>query len=424
MKALNAIHYPVFGGPHNEILRSGALLGRYGWEQLTLLPDEPGSGVERLRAAGLEVAQLHLHRLRAKGDPRLHLGLACKFVPEIQQIRRLIRELEVDLVRVMGLINPHAGIAARLEGKPVVWQIVDTRSPPALRRATTAVARHLADALLFDGQRVADLHGAHRFQQPWFTYFPPVDTRLFRPDPERASRTRQTLGVPADARVVGSVSNLNPQKGPEYLIRAAGRILAEIDNVWLLVVGASYPSHRALLRRLEAEMVRSHLPRERVIFTGGVSEPQHYYPAMDVKLVTSPPRSEGTTTTVPEALSCGVPVVATDVGAVSEVIDEGQTGFVVPALDPQALAAATLHLLRDEGRRRAMSELARRAAVERFDVNSYVHTVAQGFEAALSHHTERSVREPVGSMRSRSVRTPSDAAESASASRDGQGSRK
>lgn len=393
MKVLNIIHYPVFGGPHNEVLRSAAQLGRRGWESITVLPDEPGGAAERLRGAGLEVVQIPLHRLRAKADPRLHLGLALTFAPEVFRIQQLIRRLDADLVRVMGLVNPHGGLASRMAGRPVVWQIVDTGLPPLVGQVATSIARGLADAFLFDGQALADLHdAARRFSQPWFTYVPPVDTTLFSPSPERGLHTRLALGIPSDAYVVGTVANLNPQKGIEYFIEAAARIHSRVDNVWFLVVGATYATHRAYLARLKAQIAESVLPPERVIFTDAVPDPERYYAAMDVKLITSRPRSEGTTTTAMEAFACGVPVIATDVGAVPEVIEVGRTGLVVPPLDAQAIAEATVALLTEEGRRSAMSECARRSAVERFGVEKYCDIVVEACEAARDHHAARQKR--------------------------------
>src|SRR4051794_29039206 len=103
MRVLNVIHYPVFGGQHNEVLRSAALMADRGWESVTLMPDEPGSGAWRLRSAGVDVIEAPLHRLRASRDPRLHFGFVLKFLPETQHIRHLIRALGIDLVRVIGL---------------------------------------------------------------------------------------------------------------------------------------------------------------------------------------------------------------------------------------------------------------------------------------------------------------------------------
>ena len=100
----------------------------------------------------------------------------------------------------------------------------------------------------------------------------------------------------------------------------------------------------------------------------------------------SVPNSEGVPTVILEAMACGVPVVATDVGAVAEVVDDGVTGFVVPPLRPQALADATLRLLGDPDLRARMSLAAREQAVARFDVEVCADTHVRAFEAAIAYH--------------------------------------
>jgi glycosyltransferase involved in cell wall biosynthesis len=104
---------------------------------------------------------------------------------------------------------------------------------------------------------------------------------------------------------------------------------------------------------------------------------------MDVKLVTSVPRSEGTTTTAIEAMACGVPVIATDVGAVGEVVQDGVTGYLVTPNDPAAIAAKSLALLRDSGLRRDMGNAGRERAVKHFDIATCVGAHIEAFELAF-----------------------------------------
>ncbi len=73
---LFVIHYPVFGGPHNQALRLAGPLAASGWETVVLLPDEPGNSADRLRDAGIEVVTAPLSRIRATADVRRHLQMA------------------------------------------------------------------------------------------------------------------------------------------------------------------------------------------------------------------------------------------------------------------------------------------------------------------------------------------------------------
>jgi glycosyltransferase involved in cell wall biosynthesis len=383
VNALIVIHYPVFGGPHNQVLRLKAALAERGWDSLVVLPAEPGNAADRLRLAGVAVDQIPLHRLRARLDPRLHLRYIAGFAPEVGRIRRLIRMRRIDLVVVGGLVNPHAAVAAHLERVPVVWQVLDMSTPAPLWGLLRPLVRRLAHALMFDGQALLDHYvGSAAGFPPSFVFYPPVDTERFRPSGEFRRRSREALGVPGDAPVVGMVANLNPEKGIEYFIRAAALIYRQCPDAWFLVVGAKYATHETYFARLQLEMRESGVPLERFVLAGERPDVEYLYPAMDVKLITS--IREGTTTTAMEAMACGLPVVATDVGAVHEVVEQGSTGFLVAPRNPESIAEATLRLLANDGLRQAMGEAARQQAVSRFDVRRCADTFVRAYETALA----------------------------------------
>ena len=165
-RCLFVIHYPVFGGPHNQALRLAPTLRSLGWETIVLIPDQPGNAAERLRAADIPTLEASLGRLRASADPRHHLRFVSGFPHEVRLIRSLIRELQIDLVLLGGLVNPHGAIAGRLEGVPIVWQILDTLPPRALRRGLMPLVTRLPSL-------------AYRAMQNWFvrsTWHQPMTT--------------------------------------------------------------------------------------------------------------------------------------------------------------------------------------------------------------------------------------------------------
>lgn len=163
-----------------------------------------------------------------------------------------------------------------------------------------------------------------------------VDPELFRPEPRGAARER--LGLPG-GRLAACVGNLVPEKGFALAIEALGGL----DGFSLVIVGEG-PSRSdllALARRLGVE--------ERVFFRP--SMPQHdlrgLYSSADVLLLTS--TREGWPNVVLEALACGTPVVAVDVGAVGEMLTDPRVGRIVSARDPLLLAAAVSELLASAG---------------------------------------------------------------------------
>ena len=139
---------------------------------------------------------------------------------------------------------------------------------------------------------------------------------------------RTVLGLPPQARVIGTVGRLEPVKGHDVLIRALGRLPAD---VCLAVIGDG--SRREELARLVEQLGLS----DRVRFAGHRDDVARLYPAFDVFCL--PSRREGVPLAVIEAQASGVPVVATEVGSVRDALCP-ETARLVPSEDPAALAQA------------------------------------------------------------------------------------
>jgi glycosyltransferase involved in cell wall biosynthesis len=351
------------------------------------IPDEPGTAASRLRTSGLEVEELPLGRVRASLDPRLQLRFLRTFIPGVRALQWAIERHDADVVQVGGLVNPHAAFAARRAGTALVWQVVDARSPRLVRGAAMALVRRYADAVMFNGEALIDVHGGREsLRLPTFVYLPPVDVDRFIPSREGASRVRRQLGIPPEALVVGTVSNIVPMKGVETFVDAAADIAAVRPEVRFIVAGATLEAHRAYSDRIRNRAADLDLPHP-VVFAGDRADIESWYAAMDVHV--TPSWSEGTTTTALEAQSCGVPVVATRVGALHEVVEDGVTGLLVPPEHAGALAAAVLGLLNDPARRASMGRAGRATALERFGTETSADVHAQAYEAALAHAAGR-----------------------------------
>jgi glycosyltransferase involved in cell wall biosynthesis len=311
------------------------------------------------------------------------------FVPSVRRLEQAIEATGADVVQIGGLVNPHAAFAARRRGAAVVWQIVDSRAPAPLRRAAMPFVRRLADAVMFDGEALIELHGGREsLPMPAFVYFPPVDTGRFVPSVEHRCAVREPLGIPLDAPVVGTISSLNPMKGLEHFLDAAARVAASRPETRFVVVGGAPQSHLDYRERLWQRADELALSNS-VVFAGEQDDVERWYPSFDVHVISSLPRSEGTTTTAMEAQACGVPVVATRVAAVAEVVDDGVTGLLVQPEQPRVLAEAVLRLLGDEALRARMGVAGREAALERFDAERVADVYVQAYEAALAHAATR-----------------------------------
>jgi glycosyltransferase involved in cell wall biosynthesis len=397
LRFLFVIHYPIFGGVHNQALRLDAALARRGWDGIVLLPEERGNAADRLKSAGVEVVQMPLQRLRALPDPWLQLRFGLGLFREVARIRRLIRQSRIDLVLVGGLVNPHAAIAARLEGIPVVWQLLDTRAPMVVRRAMMPLVRRLADAILTTGKGVAASHPkALTMGDRLIPYFPPVDVSLFRPSPERRAAAREELGLRHDDVVIGNVSNITPQKGHDIFLSAAGYVHRGYPAVRFVILGANDHNHAKYIRGLwdQAEIEGLRLGRDLIVRDPG-SRVADLAAALDIFWLTSEPLSEGIPTVVEEAMALGLPVVTVDVGGVREAVTHGVTGLVAPARRPEVIAEVTYPLLADAGLRERIGEGARQWAIGHCDIEICADAHAGAFDVAIAHHSRNIGTSPV-----------------------------
>jgi glycosyltransferase involved in cell wall biosynthesis len=186
-----------------------------------------------------------------------------------------------------------------------------------------------------------------------------IDPARFAPDSKARTELRSRWGVPAESIVVGAVGRLSPQKGFENLVRAAHEILSRHPHVRFVLVGEG-PERKTLERLAELESVAAAF-----FFPGFMSEVHKAYSAFDIFALPSIYETFGLV--VLEAMTTGLPVVASRVGGVQELLENGRTGILVSPGDPQALAQAVGSLIDDPQGSRQMGMAAREEALERFD---------------------------------------------------------
>ncbi|HEX2128928.1 MAG TPA: glycosyltransferase family 4 protein, partial [Solirubrobacterales bacterium] len=301
-----------------------------------------------------------------------------------------IRSHRIDLVQAHAVINLQAAAAAHRERKAIAWQLLDTRAPMGLRRLTMPYVTRRADTLVSWGRAVAEEHpGATEFRDRLVVVYPPVDPAL-APDAGQRRAARERFAVGPDTPVVGTLGVRQPQKGHEYFVRAAARIHGERPDVAFRLLGEPSPRHASQMEAVEAAAAELGLSRPATIeFIDPGNDALTLLQGLDVFVLTSLPHSEGMPTAILEAMACGKPVVATDVGSVRELVDDGITGFVVPPLDSAALATAVLRLLADPALRERMGAAGRDRAASRFALERLAELHADAYRKALAHRATR-----------------------------------
>lgn len=198
-----------------------------------------------------------------------------------------------------------------------------------------------------------------------------IDTDLLRPSPE-AAQLRTHLGIRPGETVLLFVGFVTPRKGLDYL--AAAMHLIE-PTPRLLIVGRWSRVYRDRFRALLGSAAA------RVMECGFVPEEEMpaYYSMADI--LVSPSLLEGFGLPLIEALACGTPVVATDAGAIAEVVGPG--GVLVPPRDPAALARAVSELMRDERRREELARQGRAHVLSSFTIENMLRDTIMAYTRFL-----------------------------------------
>ena len=187
-------------------------------------------------------------------------------------------------------------------------------------------------------------------------------------DPAARQRARRTLGLPADAIVIGAVGRLTYQKAPEDFVEMLRRLRRPgLAGVWI----GDGELAGAVRRRAAAD------PAIRLILPGERADVPDLLPAFDIFAL--PSRYEGLPTVIVEAMMCGVPVVATAVNAVGDAVVPGETGVLVPPRRPDLMAAAAGYLLNSPAAAAAMAETARSRLGGRYSVSALRSALAAAY---------------------------------------------
>jgi glycosyltransferase involved in cell wall biosynthesis len=179
-----------------------------------------------------------------------------------------------------------------------------------------------------------------------------VDLHRFSKGTEERTRKREELGIPPDALVVGYVGWLIPIKGVTYLLSAMSKVLEKHPKSMLVLVGKGDDKGEEEIK-LKEQAERAGLA-DKVRFLGWRSDVDEIMGCFDIFVL--PSLNEGMGRVLVEAMAAGLPIVASRVGGIPDLVKNGQNGLLVPPKDASALENAISALLEDQEKRKRMGE--------------------------------------------------------------------
>ncbi|MBI3039934.1 glycosyltransferase family 4 protein [bacterium] len=377
MKVINVLNSPNWSGASQYCVTLCDYLQRKGHKILLLT--EPGKP--------LDIALTH--GISCDDTIRLNHRNPYLYMHAIKRMAKIFKEFDPDIVS--SHINEGAwmtGLVSRKVSPKAV--IVRTRSdidPPKGHFINKFVYRHWTDHII-----VSSL--LHKRICRNILDFPPesidvvygsVDVNLFRPNHFYGTAFRSEIGVKPETVLIGMVGRLDPVKGHEFALEALKALSGCGVSKKLLVLAFENQRSFSWLKNLAAKLgVINDLH-----FFGYRNDLPQVLSSIDLGLITST-GSEANCRVALEFMASGIPVVATSVGVIPEIMIDGEHGFLVPPKDSIALATALSRLLTNPYIRLKMGNSARKHVEANFNPDLFAMRTEMVYKKALSCHSRNS----------------------------------
>jgi glycosyltransferase involved in cell wall biosynthesis len=341
----------IHGGTERQFVQALGLLDRNRFELFAGCLKKRGPFLSRVEALGMPIVEFPIRSLVGVDTARWFFRLVD-----------FLRTERIDIVHAFDFYTAVFAVpAARWAGVPIVlasrrelagdrtlWQRQAIRMACSLSTGIVANSRAAGSRLI----------GWSRSAASRVTVVPNcLDLEEFRATRPPAE-VRASLGVPATAPLVGILGALRMEKDHATFLRAAARVAAELPEARFLLVGDG--PQRAALEALAQELNIA----GRVLFAGDRNDVADLLASLDVFVLSS--STESFPNAILEAMAMERAVVATRVGGIPELVEEGMTGFLVPVSDATAMAGRIAELLRDAALRRAMGRAGRERVEKEF----------------------------------------------------------
>jgi glycosyltransferase involved in cell wall biosynthesis len=363
--------WPGIGGTEHATLRIARAAAERGYRSIAFYrKDSPVVG-EFFRDSGLETVPYELAELSARRP--------LPFVRNTFALRSAFRTHGVDLVHCADIDAAlQVAPAGRLAGVPVLCHI---RNPWTTMMRREALVLSAVDTFVFVSRDTWSTFAYRVGPARGRVLYDGLDVQA-PPDAASRAEVRRELGIAEEVPVIGMTARVSEQKDYITLARAAKRVLDVVPAARFVIVGdherhAAHREHFALVQRELERLGVAHA----FIFTGFRTDVARVMGAFDVFVLST--HFEGLPLVILEAMAMQIPVVATAVNGIPELITSDSVGLLAPHEDDEALADQLLALLRDPARARRVAAAGRELVERQFSARAFGENIAALYADAL-----------------------------------------
>lgn len=363
-------------------------LDRESFAAIVVVPYD-GPLVPCLEDAGAEVLVLpDLPVIRRQNMNPLGLLRLVASLRSVVWLARFIRRRDAVLVHCNTLAVALAGLAAKLSGRPQVWHVHEIiTGPRAVASSLATLSSALSTLVVANSEATADHYRRTRLASST-----PVAVILNGVDEGRlhersGTEVRSLVGAGTDDVVFTLIGRINCWKGQPVFLDAAERLAAESNNVRFVLAGDSFAGQERLTEAVDHRIRSSDVLRGRAIRLPHVAEVGSVYAASDVVVLPST-EPEPFGLVAAEAMAAGLPVIASRIGALPELVEDGRTGLLSDPGNATALLSAMRELGASPSRRAEMGRRGRERFERHFRVERYTREFNELYAGLLRGRTD------------------------------------
>ncbi len=374
--------WPTIGGIEVATLRVAEAAREKGFEAVAYCPGPDCDVAVLFRERGFEIAQLE------RVEPSVRRPVP--FLRESVRIASDLKRRRIELMHCSDILAAYyAGVAGRMRRIPVLSHVRNRYSDlPAREKAYLRPVQHFA-FVSQDTWRTFALHVAQKKGSVIYDGVTQSAPMAAATEFEVGS-VRSELGIEPDETVIGMVARVAPQKDYFTLIQAAVSVLKSQAKCRFVIIGdhSGAESYRMHYAEVKAALVEAGIA-DRFLFTGFRSDTQRLLRALDVFVLST--HVEGFPLVLLEAMEQALPVVATRVDGVPEIIHDGQTGLLHEHLDSQGLANALIAVIQDRSLGERLGRNGQTLARTEFSQERFATSVAELYNMVLLRYSRSSL---------------------------------